>query len=452
MSDPSLASLAEPLTSLAKPVWRHIQLIRRERQAAWMPLARDDDLLDKLLDETLARLCAGGIDTPWWQKLLDRIEHRYVTPEFLHHPAIQKWLANPQVQADLKAIARRRIMGISRYDEDARKRLRKAYAEQTGEEEFHAAGIIAVVLSVLASGFLASLDRPLEPLAGLIQASIQETTAGFQRTDERFDEVLGAIGPDHYVVEAHSKEALKELNLILRRRSVVPTLAREESGALAQRIATGDLWRAEPSMRAKALYWAARLHALQATTIPTTRSYLEQLRQIDPGHDTRVIDALILETQGDVDTALRILRDDDTHDGRAALFAVLSRARGDAAALAWFDDVREHDEPAFFTCVGWCNLAVSLACADRWEEAVHRLAIVRQCWEEWPDIAFVEGVINAAMLLPSEHRGYALTMNLFHPAIHTIEGPDADRYRAIADTCFLQAAQLMTEIGLDSRA
>jgi len=35
---------------------------------------------------------------------------------------------------------------------------------------------------------------------------------------------------------------------------------------------------------------------------------------------------------------------------------------------------------------------------DRWEEAAERLTVAQEHGEEWPDLTFVEGVINAAVV------------------------------------------------------
>ncbi len=64
-----------------------------------MPFGGENDLLEKGLDETLGRLCQGNVDDAWWRNVLDRIEHKYVAPDFLRKPALQEWLADEQVQA-----------------------------------------------------------------------------------------------------------------------------------------------------------------------------------------------------------------------------------------------------------------------------------------------------------------------------------------------------------------
>ena len=72
--------------------------------------------------------------------------------------------------------------------------------------------------------------------------------------------------------------------------------------------------------------------------------------------------------------------------------------------------------------------------------------------EKWPDLALIEGVVNAALLLPEELRPYALEMGIFHQTIRTIEGGEADKYRARARECFNKAYKLLAEIGQKGRA
>src|SRR5207245_2567536 len=138
---------------------------------------------------------------------------------------------------------------------------------------------------------------------------------------------LNELGPDHYVVEVHSARAKHELSLLLKQRSLTPDRVRQALITLAQRVTDGDLCYVERSIRAKVQHWSARLHALQPETLPVAKHYLEQLHETDPGADTRIIDALILEAEGNVDGALQMLRDIDISDGRATFFAILFRRR-----------------------------------------------------------------------------------------------------------------------------
>jgi hypothetical protein len=93
-----------------------------------------------------------------------------------------------------------------------------------------------------------------------------------------------------------------------------------------------------------------------------------------------------------------------------------------------------------------------LAQMDRWEEAASRLAAAQRYVEEWPDLAFTEGMINAAMLLPIERRRHALEMNPFYTEIRPSEGTEADRRRTRARVCLEKAANLLVNIGMGDRA
>jgi tetratricopeptide (TPR) repeat protein len=444
----SLSAVASPLISVARAIWPHLGHVYQERRAGQMPFSGGHDPLARGIDDTLDRLRRGNVDNTWWQNLLDRIEHPFVAPDFLRMPALREWLADEQVQRDFKALARDRIMGADSDDQEALARLRQAYAAITGEDERLADWPITVVTAILAAGYLGSIAPQLQPLAGMIRAGSQENREQFDAVHRRFDE----LGPDHYVVAAHSEHAERELNLLLKQRSLEPERMRQELLTLAQRVTDGDLHHVERSIRAKVQYWAARLHATQSETLSVARHRLEQLHQTDPGFDTRISDALILEAEGNVDSALQTLRDIDTPDGRATFFTTLFRRRGAETALSWFDEQPERDNASFLTGLGWSNVAVCLAKTGRWEEAADRLAAAQEYMKEWPVLALVEGVVNVAMLLPLEWRQHALETMPFYETVRPVEGVDADRHRARARACFEKAQDLLVNIGQPGRA
>ena len=87
-----------------------------------------------------------------------------------------------------------------------------------------------------------------------------------------------------------------------------------------------------------------------------------------------------------------------------------------------------------------------------WERAASILSTSQSIADDWPDLAFVEGVINAALLLPAETRPHALRMNIFHPHLQVVQGPDADQHRVRAYHCFQRAVSLLTSISENKRA
>jgi hypothetical protein len=337
----TLSTAAEILRPMAQAVSNRVRSLYQERQAGQMPFSVANDLLERGLDETLGRLHGGNVDAAWWRNLLARLGQQFVAPDFLRKPALQEWLTDEQARTDVKALARARILGATADDAEARLRLGRAYSQSTGEHERLAEGPIEVVLAILVAGYLASINSSFEPLAGMLQGSARESREASREVQAQlgdFQRMLGKLSPDTYVVQAHSDAAKRALDLLCKQRSLSPASVRQEIRALAQRVTDGDLCYAEPTVCADVYYWTARVHATQPETLATARQYLEQLRQRLPGVDTRTIEALILEAEGDVDGALRILRDIDTPDGRATLFGTLVRTQGAEFALLWFDD------------------------------------------------------------------------------------------------------------------
>jgi hypothetical protein len=451
----TLSLLAKPLMSVAQAISRRVRGVYRERQAGRLPFGDGNNLLEQRLDETMSRLRGGNIDANWWQNLLNHIGHEFVAPDFLRKPALQEWLAGEEVQRDTKALARARVMGADTDDPEVQMRLRRAYAHCTGEREQLADGPLDVVLAILAAGYMASIDMPLQSIAGMIQSSARENRQGFERMEEKLSAIhrgVEELGPNVYVVQILSERVEHELSLLLKQRSLSPGRVRQELIALAQRVTEGDLRHVKQTVRAEVQSWCARVHATQPETLAVARLYLKQLYQANPGADTRIVDALILETEGDIDGALRILRDVHTPDGRATFFRTLYGRRGAETAMLWFDGQADRDGPGFLTGLGWSNVAICLTQVGRCEEAADRLYAVQEHRATWPDLAFVEGVINVAMLLPTEWRHYALEINPFYTEIRPIEGPDADRRRARAKFCLEKATNLLMQIDQGDRA
>jgi tetratricopeptide (TPR) repeat protein len=377
---------------------------------------------------------------------LNQVGHDYVAPEVLQREDLESWLKDDQVQNDFKALARARIVESSDAPE-IHSRLRERYTEITRQPEYLTDEPIEVVVAILLAAFLVDLGPAGARLALVTLESNKQIRADFRSGFEDVSRQLENLGPDRRLVEEILTQRIsEELTRIRQRRSWAPDQAREQIRQLVERVQSGDTRHATPSVQGEALYWAARLHAGEPEHLEQAKSLRDQLRQLDDAADTRIVDALILTTEGDGDGALRMLRDVDNPDARSSLFSILHKSRGPQAALEWFDGQERRHQPDLLTGLGWSKVAVALAQANRWEEAAACLAAVCECQEEWPDLLYLEGVINAALLRPSELRRHALDMNLFHPGAHTIEGPEADRRRERATLCFQQAVERMATL------
>lgn len=217
--------------------------------------------------------------------------------------------------------------------------------------------------------------------------------------------------------------------------------AREEAQALAERVLFGDLQGADRSVAAQVLQLAARLHAGSSKTLDIAKRFRGQLLQVDPTASLTIVEALILDTEGEQDAALRLLRDVEEPDARGVFFALLAHHRGNAVALEWFESQVGRDAPDFFSGPGWSNLAVALAQTERWKGAHRYLTNATQHRDDYPDLFYLEGVVNTALMLRSDVRHLTLSTNL--PPPYIIEGPETERYREHAVSCFTRAQEIL---------
>ena len=274
---------------------------------------------------------------------------------------------------------------------------------------------------------------------GVVRVVSADTLAPVAELGEQLSEVaqhLGRLRADESVVKTHDALATEALSDLQKRRVLVPSDVRAEIQQLANRVQNGDLAHASQSVRRNVLYWTARLHAGSADSLGTAKRYREQLRELDPTAPTEIVDALLLEKEGDGEGALRLLRDIDEPDARSTFLVILGNLKGQRASLDWLGRQEQRYTTDFLTPLGHYNAAVRMAQADRWEETLSYLDQLEVDPDDWPDLVFLKGVVTAALLLPSELRQGALEMNLFYPGVRTIESPEADKCRERALSLF----------------
>ena len=452
MSDPlTLLALASRLLPLAKAALKAGSRLNAERKAGRATVR--SDLLDSNLDRTLDRLHGGSIDDAWWQSVLHQLGQQYIAPEFLKTPAVQKWLAQVRVAEDLKALARAIIMGADGEDSQVRERLAQSYSDRTGEARQYAEGAIDVAVGILVAGYIASIPSDQVPVAGMIQdlsGQVQDLSGDLH---QRFDQLQGArlsAPTDSVTQKAHTDHAEQELAKILLLRAFDPIRWRRHSQELFTRVCSGDLMAADEAIKTEVRYWTARLCASDAETLDFARQRRKEIGETDPEKALSIVDSLLAESDGDTDEALRLLRDSDDPDSRTALFGLLTRLRGEGGALAWYADQAAPEDGAFFTAVGWRNWAVCMTKAGRWEEAALRLRGLESHWHGMPALVVLEGIINAALLLPGEYREMALDAPPLYRGIRRSVGEDAENHHARAATCFEFAEERLGDVADDN--
>jgi hypothetical protein len=131
---------------------------------------------------------------------------------------------------------------------------------------------------------------------------------------------------------------------------------------------------------------------------------------------------------------------------------MLSVQYGRQRALEWFD-THGTVGPDFLTALGWKNAAYMLAESGRWlEAATYLLALPESRTIECPDLLFVYGVINVALILPEWLRPYTLAMQIIERQVETFQGDQAAIHRRRALESFANASKFMKELGASERA
>ena len=440
MPSPPLSTVAAILRPFAKAVFR----LHSERQAGRVPISRTDLPAD-LLNDTLKRLRGPNIDDSWWRRILLHFSQRYVSPDFLQKPALQEWLADQQVAADFKELAINRILLGADGPEEPKARLVTYYSDFTGEAHYLADGPIEVVTAVLVAGYVASIPPDQRALAGISQA-------GFQNISDRFDRLEDGLRDttvDPIAQEAHTQRTNAELISILRMTTFDIARSRTKVRALLMRTRDGDLIACDNKIKTKVVYWAARLYATETSTLHMARELRDELVDGVPETELTIVDALMALTTGRSDQALRLVRDLHDPDARTVMFGAIRTTKGEDAALAWVDQEDSRDDSRFFSGPGWVNWAICSVKLGRWERTAKRLQRLYPLWHECPMLSYIEGTINAAMLLPEEFRRTTLDGAPLFRGMTSVHGVLTSDSHTRATYCFKYVQEAIDGVDID---
>lgn len=420
--------LVKPLMDFVNAKWR--RLLAEQRAAISGP-PLEKDLTAIVFLKTLNRLRGGQLDDNRLQQILSTAGHAIVTPYFLKKPELREWLQQEEVENGVIALARVHVMATTADDREAvRELLRASYADVIGERESYADRVIDSVVAVLTASYYAAIPLDQEPIAGMVQ----DVHGAVQDVSKKIDE----LRIDPITQQAHDEKAKSELADVLEERMLESDQARGRILHLhTQLTAGGDLASATDATKARVRYWAARLCASDKDSLDTA----QVLRNLLPNQATVgdlqvvVIDALIAAGKDREDEAIQLLRDVEDADARSVLFGLLVRFRGESDALEWCTDVDPERTTEHFTHVGWRNWALAMVKTGRWKEAVRGLQAVQQNLDWEPSVAYVEGAVNAALLLPDERRA-ELDHAPFYRGMSASLDPHAEQHRRRAIMCF----------------
>ena len=438
MTDPYMASLARGLIPLVKAASRKASRLHAERTASQTP--GNPDLMEINLNITLGRLRGGEIDRPWWQNILDQFGLAYIAPEYLKKPALQEWLADQHVADDLKVLAKANLMPGFSHDSEIRERLRQSYSDRTGEVGQFADLPGDIVVGILVAGYLASIPSDLQPLAGMFQAL----------SGQLLEQAHPLPLEDPVLHQAHTERAEHELTSILSLRPF-DSISSRRIETLLNRLQGGDLVATSDAVKTRVGYWAARLFAAETDMVQKARLLRNNLRESLTTINLAILEGLIAEAEGETDAALRHLRDHNDPDCRSIIFGILSRSRGKDSAISWFENQDNQNDPHFFEPIGWVSWSLCMGELDRWEEASDRLVALQDRWDETPALAYVEGCINAAMILPLEYRKDVLDGGFpLYVGMAPNEGAFAEGCHSRSRTCFEFLSQRLQKTGIQN--
>lgn len=432
-----LAALSRRLQPLVRRIWA-------ERIAARDGIVAPD-WLDAAMDEAIARLTGQPRQDRLIEKFLVRSTHRVVAAGFFRKPAVRNWLCGPDVVSDLRRVVRHRFLQPLSPPLRPRVSTLEAYEEATGEHRPSAQDAFNQAVSVI----LASLRTQQGPDSSVATAAI-----AFQgeQIREQIEDLPQRLTPSSVAAAGAAtlaERAQAELKCILVRRSVVSQdETRTALQTLNDRLATGDLHGAPSETRAQVVWWAARLAASDPG--PRYDELVAQARALDLTADFGLHEALRLSALGEIDEALRRLRERADPDARSNIVSIMAKAGRRADMLAWVGDL-DHLTPDHFTGIGWRNLAGILMEEGRYADAVR---ILERCTpehlSECPDILYVRGLARAATQYPDYARE-PLRHGIVPQGAPRLEGAEADAAHDAAVRDLSEARAALDAIGLRAR-
>jgi hypothetical protein len=453
------ALLLATAKAITPKLMRQGRRLRAQHQAASGEKLPNVDRIAVCLDETIGALTGRAVTPSWWQNAIAKVQQAGINPDpIFRGESLWPWVDDTEVRQALRALAARRLDGQPKScsDDADLDLLASKFEERVGEVGAAARGIADIILTALIAGF--QTDLASDPSAQALSLQLQATS---EVVGTKLDDLTQLVKASNgnLLVEAQSAsralvraECDRALLRILQRRSLPHVDARAEIAAMASLVDDGgDLRLCPDETRKEIYYWAARLHAADASNRQRAEAFKAKLIGLDARADTRVIDAWLEGTGGNWQAALQHVRDIHTPDGRTNVMVLLRASEGIHAALAWFDNHADKS-PNLLTGVGWLNAAIMMAETSLWEAAVETLLKLddRQTGE-CPDLFFVDGVLNAAQLYPADLRRHALGMSIeVTPMLR--EGVEADRWRGRALESFHRAAQAMRELHEPERA
>lgn len=232
---------------------------------------------------------------------------------------------------------------------------------------------------------------------GLISAPTSATPAGPGRADALSASLTEALERDF---GARYRRAMQ--------RCVFPEFAKKDEFLnLAQAILELPAGGLSSALRRRILLRAVRSRALR-DDLQTSQTFFAAARQAQGPDSDLPATARIAEGRGDIDQAIRILRDDESPEGRSVLLSMLAKHRGDDSAVAWLAEQNvSARELTALGVVTLCQIYLRQKNFDGVKQILNSLP--DDLTAENPYFFFLRAAIRFAAVLPSPEQAVALS-------------------------------------------
>lgn len=440
------------ILAIARAIWSSIMAavpfyrrVKAERDAGDNPYTAMHDSAENLLDGALGRLGAASADDTYLEKFVHAIGSVLVRPEHFSKPFMREWLSHPDANAALRRVAKARLVSAPE-DEKDRETLLSIYMEISGEHRRYAESCYIAAVNFLTTSVQAAAND--SGIAAISKAGFGSLHDRLDMVDEKLDASLPFISSlgSGAVTEHHGRDAKSKLDTILKRRaSLGQGVLVELRKLLLSLEASGEFAVAPPSVKAEVHDWIARLAASHGLLTEAELS-LSQLAKL--GCDASPVALAWTEVaRGNVDTALRILKEANSADSRSSIFGILRSKRSAERAIEYLDS-REPLAPETFTPIGWTNVAGCLALTGMLDRATSIISsLPDHMVNEWPMLGYMRGILYAANSVPSEVRERILHEEYLAASEHLLDGKGADRWRSMAHASFETCRKAAEAVG-----
>jgi hypothetical protein len=176
---------------------------------------------------------------------------------------------------------------------------------------------------------------------------------------------------------------------------------------LANEIRDGGVTALSAGLRRSIFLHAARSTALR-NAVQDAETFLGAGVLLPGAESEFPARARIAEARGDLEDAIRMLRDETDADARSVLLSIIARHKGDASALAWFaDQALSAKDLTPNGVVVLCQIHMR---QDNFQAVKQMLSdLTESRMRECPYFLYFRGAVRFAMVLSRPEQGVALT-------------------------------------------